>query len=67
MSYQRTGQQPLPAPSPRTIAVPRWLPVPEGPLGDSVRRATQALGLPHCRPCDERQHRWNQVIVSRGR
>lgn len=29
-------------------------------LGDTVRKLTAALGLPHCASCDARQDRWNR-------
>jgi hypothetical protein len=31
-------------------------------LGDAVRTVTQAVGLPHCSPCEERRLRFNQML-----
>jgi hypothetical protein len=35
--------------------------IPMQGLGDLVARGTQALGIPSCAPCEERQARLNQL------
>lgn len=47
----------------RQVPVPRWLPVPRGPVGDSVARVTRALGARPCEPCEERKVFLNRFVV----
>lgn len=43
------------------VDCPRPQPQPMRGLGDAVARATQALGIPKCAPCAQRQARLNQL------